>query len=178
MAGELEVTDVERTGAAPADPLHFEWSHHRNCSLSPLQVLYAYGALCGISTAISVFFAWRGAWYILAFSLIEMLAVGVAFLFFGRHASDREHIALDRTALTIQIFDAQRVVCFRLNPSCVRLNATAAKAMARNGLMSIYDRGEEVKVGRFLTVPKRNQFVLELKAALQKIDLAAAEAKS
>lgn len=175
MRGDLAEPVAEKIRPNLVDPLHFEWSHHRNCSLSPIQVLYAYGALCGISAAISVFFAWRGAWYVPVFSLIEMLAVGMAFLLYGRHAGDRELIALDQTALTIQIFHAQRVFCIKLDPSYVRFNATPYKASARNGLMSICDRREEVKVGRFLTVRKRDQFASELQEALRKIGLAAIE---
>ena len=71
-----------------------EWILKKNCSISPSQLIKAYSALCVASLLVASYFTFHGAWVVMVFAVGEMLAVAFAFLYFGRHASDRDQIAL------------------------------------------------------------------------------------
>ena len=103
-----------------------EWILKRNCSITPRQMLRAYGALCGVSFAVACCFTWHGAWYVMCFALLEMTAVGAAFLVFGRHATDRERVALGEDCLLIEVIEAERARQFRLDPRWTRIESPAA----------------------------------------------------
>ena len=70
--------------------------------MSPRQVGLAYGLLCGVVLAISLAFAWRGIWFVFGFGLLEIGALGVALLYYARHATDQEHIALNEHGLLVE----------------------------------------------------------------------------
>lgn len=139
-----------------------EWVLKRNCSIAPRQLLVAYGGLCSLSVAIASFFTWHGAWYVMGFSMLEMGAVGIAFLFFARHATDRERIALDQDWLLIELIQAEQAISFKLDPRTARIQIPAAHHL----LITIEERGTRVEIGRFLTYFKRQQFAQELRSAL------------
>ncbi len=139
-----------------------EWTLKRNCSISPRQLFLAYGALCSVSFAIASFFTWRGAWYVLAFAVLEMTAVGIAFLLFARHATDREHIALGHDCLLIELFEAEQSRQFKLDPRATRIEIPAAHYR----LIAVEQHGTRVEIGRFLPAFKRQQFARELRSAL------------
>ena len=139
-----------------------EWILKRNCSVTPRQMLLAYGALCGTSFAVACFFTWHGAWYVMCFALLEMTAVGAAFLVFARHATDRERVALDRDCLLIEVIEAERARQFRLDPRRARIESP----IAYHRLIAIEQHGTRVEVGRFLPALKRQQFARELRSAL------------
>ncbi len=142
--------------------LQREWISRRNCSVTPRQLLLAYGALCGVSFAIAGFFTWHGAWYVLCFALLEMSAVGFAFVVWARHATDREHIALGRDWLLIELVDAEPARQFRLDPRTTRVEIPEAY----HRLIAVEEDGTRIEIGRFLTALKRQQFARELRSAL------------
>lgn len=139
-----------------------EWILKRNCSITPRQLLLAYGVMCGMSLAVAGFFLWLGAWYVLGFSVLEMGAVGCAFLFFARHATDREYIALGQEWLWVELIEAEQAVCYQLNARTARIQAPAAHYR----LIAIEASGRRVEIGRFLTTARRRQFAQELDRAL------------
>ncbi|MES2831901.1 MAG: DUF2244 domain-containing protein [Pseudomonadota bacterium] len=139
-----------------------EWISKRNCSISPRQMLLAYGALCGISLAVGSFFAWHGAWYVLGFALLEMTAVGTAFVLHGRHATDLERVALKHDCLVVELIRAEQARQFRFDPRVTKVQAPAAY----HCLIGVEARGTRVEIGRFLPSPKRQQFAHELRTAL------------
>ena len=59
---------------------NIDWMLKRNCSVTPAQLAWMYGALCVVSLAIGGFFWSLGAWFVLGFAGIELLAVGIALL--------------------------------------------------------------------------------------------------
>jgi len=86
-----------------------EWLFKRNCSISPQQLVQVYGLLCAVSLAISVFFIIRGTWIILGFSILEQAAVAYAFIYYARHARDREYMVLHDDVLAVEIVQAEKV---------------------------------------------------------------------
>ncbi len=138
------------------------WILKKNCSISPRQLAKAYLALCGASFMVASYFAWHGAWLIMVFAVLEMAAVAAAFLYFGRHATDRECIALNEAELVVELIQAEKISQFRLDPSRTRVALPAA----RHGLIGLEGSAGRVEVGRFLTERKRREFARELNQEL------------
>lgn len=148
-----------RSDGAMAD--NREWLLKRNCSISPRQLMQAYSVLCMASLAIAIYFTFRGAWFILGFSLMELTAVTCAFIHYARHATDREHIVLTDDWLLVELVQGEKSQQFRL----VR-HRTIIHPAVHNRLIGLESSGTRVEVGRFLTEYKRRQFVHELRQEL------------
>jgi uncharacterized membrane protein len=138
------------------------WISRRNCSFSPRQLILAYLALSTLSLLVASFFTLYGAWYVLAFSVLEILALGCAFIVCGRHANDRELIALESNRLLVELIVVEETRQFTLDPHWTHVEAPAA---ARE-LIHLEANGVKVEVGRFLTEWKRREFAQELQSAL------------
>jgi uncharacterized membrane protein len=139
-----------------------EWTIKRNCSITPRQLGLVYAMLCLASFGVATVFALRGAWYVLIFAILEMGAVGMAFLHFGRHATDREHIVLTSDCLTVKLIQMEKIQCFNLDRRWIRIEMP----ILRNELIGLEDRRVKVGVGRYLTDRGRRKFAQELRRAL------------
>ncbi|MGV3741278.1 MAG: DUF2244 domain-containing protein [Burkholderiaceae bacterium] len=139
-----------------------EWTIRRNCSITPRQLLMVYVVLCSVSFSIAIIFALRGAWYVLGFAVLEMTAVGVAFLHYGRHATDSERLELGPRSLTVTLFQAGGERRFHLNLHTIRI----ASPQSRDELISLEDGLVKVAVGRFLNHARRKEFAAELECCL------------
>ena len=142
--------------------MNHEWILKRNCSLSPRQVAQAYGALCAIVLGIGVAFTLHGAWFVLAFALIETFAVALALFHYARHASDREHISLSDGCLMIEHIEGGKASQVRLEPAWTRIIAPNR----RHGLILLESCGRSIAVGTFVPLEARQRLVGELRHAL------------
>jgi uncharacterized membrane protein len=143
-------------------PVAREWLLKRNCAMSPRQVAFFYLTLVLVSLLIGLVFALVGAWLILPFSGIEMIAVGAALLIYARHATDYERIVLDAQGLIVEAVDAGRKTVTRLNPYWVQV-------VTETGFRTVVllrEQGRRVAVGRHLDDAGRRRFAQELKRAL------------
>jgi len=139
-----------------------EWILKQNCSISPRQLGVAYGGLCFASLLVAGFFTFHGAWYVLVFAMLELAGVAIAFLYFGRHASDHEHIALTEACLLVELVQAERTKQFRMDPRRTRVALPAL----RHELIGLEANGDRVEVGRFLPEMRRREFARELRREL------------
>ncbi len=139
-----------------------EWILKKNCSISPRQLAKAYMALCVASFLVASYFVVHGAWLVMVFSVLEMTAVGVAFMYFARHATDRELIALGDDGLVVELVQAEQVSQYWMNPQRTRVELPNV----RHGLIGLEADGDRVEVGRYLTEPNRRAFANELKNEL------------
>ena len=130
--------------------------------MSPRQLALAYSGLCTASLAVAVFFTLHGAWYVLVFSFLEISAVGCAFVQFGRHVADCEHILLMDNCLLVELVQVERIIRFRLDPYAIRIRLPATPS----SLVGLEANGIKVEVGRFLTERKRRELARELRSAL------------
>ncbi len=130
--------------------------------MSPGQLARAYAALCVAALLVASYFAARGAWLVPVFSALELTAVAVAFIYFGRHATDREHVALSDSGLLVELVQAERVHQVRMDPHRTRVSLPAL----RHGLVGLESNGARVEVGRFVNERKRREFARELTTAL------------
>ncbi len=135
-----------------------EWILKRNCSITPSQLVRAYAALCVASLLVALYFVMHGAWLVMVFSIVELAAVAAAFVYCGRHATDREHIALSDAGLLVELVRADHVQQYRMDPQRTRV----AWPDARHGLIGLEANGDRIEVGRFLTERKRQEFAREL----------------
>ncbi len=139
-----------------------EWISKKNCSITPRQLAKAYLALCVASFLVAGYFVMHGAWLVMVFAVIEMSAVAAAFVYFGRHATDRELIAIGDDGLVVQLVQAEKISQYRLNPQRTRVELPDL----RHGLIGLEADGDRVQVGRYLTEKKRQEFARELKNEL------------
>lgn len=139
-----------------------EWVLKRNCSLTPRQLVVAYSALCASALIVAAYFLMHGAWYVLGFAFLELLAVGSAFLWFARHATDRECIALTEDCLLVELVETEQVQQVRLDPRSTRVESPKIYG----GLVRLEANGTCVEVGRFVAERRRREFAGELRRAL------------
>src|SRR5450830_1211243 len=119
----------------------------RNCSIAPHQLGQVFAILCAVSLTVAFIFTLRGAWYILCFSVLELSAVGFAFLIYARHATDREYIALVENCLLVESIQAGKMSCFKLDLRQIRITS----GDSGNHLVTLESSGLRVEVGRHLT---------------------------
>ena len=139
-----------------------EWILKKNCSITPRQLAQAYLALCAASFLVAMYFVIHGAWLVMVFAMLEMTAVAAAFIYFGRHATDRECISLSDTGLVVELVHAEQSLSFCMDPRRTRVAIPAP----RNRLIGLEANGDRVEVGRYLTERKRQEFAQELNREL------------
>jgi uncharacterized membrane protein len=140
------------------------WILKRNCSLTPRQSAAAYALLCSASFGIGLVFLLQGVWIVLAFSLLEMAAVGWALLHYARHALDVERIALTERALVVERVDAGRHSRFSLDPLRTRVQPPLPRARK---LILLESPGNCVEIGSYVSEPVRQQVAQELARAMR-----------
>ena len=162
---------ILRAGHGPAPPRlgtpgaagAVEWLLKRNCSITPAQLLAAYGGLCVLSLGVAAIFWVFGARLVMPFTGCELLAVGVAVLAYARHACDRERIALADGRLVVERHDGAHVERVEFAQAGVRVEPDAG---ARS-LVELSGRRGRVAVGRFLRPELRPLLADEMREALR-----------
>lgn len=139
-----------------------EWLLKRNCSLAPRQLAVIFGSLAAVSLAIAGAFAARGAWMVLPFALVEVLALGAAFLVYARHAADYERIVLCRDCLLVETCRATRV----RREQCVPAFARVEYAGSRRELVGLVAAGRRIEVGRYVPESDRAGLARQLRMQL------------
>lgn len=159
----MEAASVS-TEAADAEPVLEDWLIKRNCSVSPRQFVLFYVSLVVISLAIAAMWMWRGAWLVMPFTGIELLAVGVAFAIYARHAVDYERIRLFPHRLVIERMNAERLTQIEFNPRWVRVEPGATP----RDPIRLVSRGQTVVIGQHLAQYQRAQFADALRVSLRR----------
>lgn len=140
-----------------------EWLFKRNCSMAPRQLGIFYLSLTCVSLAISAYFVAHGAWFVMVFAMIEMSAVGTAFLVYARHATDRERIILDGSWLTVEFIECERSKEYRLDARSTKVRVPAT----RRELIWLDAPSAKIEIGRYLTDFRRREFARELLFAMR-----------
>ena len=139
------------------------WRLRRNCSVTPAQLGGAYLMLCLSSLTIGAFFWFQGAAVILGFAGLELLAVGLAFWVYARHATDGEWISLQGTSLVVERETAGRTVRAEFDRHWVRVEPKAGEL----SLIELSGRGRAIEVGRFVRPELRQVLAGEIRRALR-----------
>ncbi|MDB5775129.1 MAG: hypothetical protein JWP38_1262 [Herbaspirillum sp.] len=139
-----------------------QWMLRRNCSVTPRQLGYIYAALCCASLGVALLCTWQGAWLVLVFSVLELSAVGAAFLIYARHATDADYLILTPGSLVVEVVQGGVRKKFKFDPRETRIDTTGSQ----RGLVVLEGGGAKVEVGRFLTQWKRRELAQQLRLAL------------
>jgi uncharacterized membrane protein len=137
------------------------WLIKRNCAMAPAQLCMAFALLCGLSLSVAMFFWWMGAVLVLPFAALELLALGVAFLVYARHATDGERIHLAAHTLVIERESAGQVERHEFARSGLQVLPARSK-----GLVELSASGRVLSVGRFLRPEQRRQLAKEIRWAM------------
>jgi uncharacterized membrane protein len=150
-----------RLATESAEEVH--WILRRNCSVSPRQLGGMFVLLCVLSLTVAGFFWSQGAWMVLPFSALELLAAGTAFLVYARHATDGETIRLRNGRLVVEVEEAGRLHRVEFAGRGVRIEPPTA----RERLILVCCNGQTMQVGRFVRPDMRPVLAHELRRALK-----------
>jgi uncharacterized membrane protein len=154
-----------------AEVLAKDWLLRRNCSATPRQFVGFYLAIAVFSLGLAVTIALTGAWMVLIFSGLEVIAVGVAFVIYARHAVDYERIQLRPHRLLIETRSAELVTQHELNPRWVRVEAGSVvngKWGRESEPITLHVSGKKIEIGQHLALERRAQFAAELRIWLRR----------
>lgn len=148
--------------AYQSDAGRHEWLFKRNCVMTPWQLggWFIAAGLC--SLLIALVFAWRGAWLVLPFSLIEIAGLALAFVWFARHAADYERVVLDGGRLVIETSLGQQLTRQERSASWLRVEYRGKPTE----LVALRVGRESFLVGRFVPDNRRSVLAGELRQAL------------
>lgn len=160
IGGGLQGAAMEASDLlADSEPVLKDWTMKRNCSISPRQFVGFYVSLALFSLAIAFMLVLVGAWLVLPFTGIELLAVGIAFAVYARHAVDYERVRLFQNRLVIEQVSAERLTQFEFNPRWVRIEPGATP----RDQIKLVSRGQTIMIGQHLAQYRRAQFAGELR---------------
>jgi uncharacterized membrane protein len=132
----------------------------RNCSISPVRLAGVFVALAALVLAIGVAFAFAGAWLVLPFAGLEVMALAAAYLAYARRAADYERIELEAGRLTVEVVDAQRL-------SRYEIEARRARVCLEKDEIVLRGAGKQLQLGRHLDAQRRAEFAAQLQKRLR-----------
>ena len=97
------------------------------------------------------------------FAWLEIVAVGIAFVMYGRHAADGERISLQGSRLVVELETAGRLERAEFDRSWVRVEPEAGN----RSLILLSAQGRSVAVGRFVRPELRAALASEIRMALR-----------
>jgi uncharacterized membrane protein len=139
------------------------WKLQKNCALAPAQLGWIYLSLCCVSLLIGTFFWLQGAVFVLGFAWLEVMAVGLAFFMYARHAADGEWISIEGSRIVVECETAGRRERAEFDRQWVRIEPIADD----RSLIEVSGRGRSVEVGRFVRPEHRLILAQEIRRALR-----------
>jgi uncharacterized membrane protein len=139
-----------------------EWTSRPNCSLTPRQLLGAFGAICVASLAVAGFFWSQGVRMVLPFAGLELVGLTVALWVHVRHVGDAERIALRGGRLTVDRDTGHLHEHVEFETARVRVE----RPETAGALVRLSGQGRQVSVGRHVRPHQRLQLAEELRMAL------------
>ena len=140
-----------------------DWRLARNCSVTPAQLGGLYLGLCAVILTIASAFWMFGARFVMPFAWLEILAVGIAFVIYGRHAADGERISLQGSRLVVELETAGKLERAEFDRSRVRVEPKTGN----RSLIMLSAQGRSVEVGRFVRPELRPALASEIRMALR-----------
>jgi uncharacterized membrane protein len=105
------------------------WLIKRNCSAGPHQLALVFATLVAVSFAFGLGFAIFGLWMVLPFVGLELMAVGIAFFYYGRHAADFERIAIAPDAISVERVEGAQTHRWKLDPRVSHIEVAGPAAI-------------------------------------------------
>ena len=130
--------------------------------MTPGQLAASFALIAFVSLTIGAFCWFQGAVLVLPFASLELLAVGIAFVVYARHALDGERIWLEGSVLVVESENAGEMVRREFQRAWVRVEQVAHG----QAMIEICCHGQRVPVGRFIRNELRQRVAAELRLAL------------
>ena len=131
-----------------------------NSALTPAGKQKVVVLLTIIPCLVGLGFAVIGAWLILPFVGLEIVALGYAFYYINSHENDYESITIEGDSLVVQRSIAQQISQQVINPYWVKV----VRHELPNGELHLYlqSHGKQIEVGRYLTTKQRELLAKQL----------------
>ena len=142
---------------------NIQWFLRRNCSVTPAQLAWLYTSLCVLSLGIGLVFWLHGATLVLPFASLELVAVGVAFVVYARHATDGEIIYLRGAQLVVEFESGGELERQEFRRESVRVEPRVDD----HSLIKVSGQGRSINVGRFVRPELRPMLAREIRMALR-----------
>jgi uncharacterized membrane protein len=155
----MECTDVRESG-------EFLLIARRNNSLSATGRALVLGSLVTISFAISLAFAYFGAWLVLPFAGLEMAVLWLAFRHAQLHAADFESLAIKGDQVLVERWDRGKLSRWELNRYWAQV-VVEKGAVPGHSVLALRSHGRQVEFGQHLTEEQRLAVAQTLKQQLR-----------
>jgi uncharacterized membrane protein len=132
----------------------------RNCSMPPARLMGLFALAGLVSVAVAMGFAAAGAWLILPFAGIEVIALAWAFIAHARHATDCESIVLKRDGVVVEVREGESVQRHEFGGQAVRLHVGLRDGQFR---LMMVARQRATEVGRHWDEARRRELALTLR---------------
>jgi uncharacterized membrane protein len=133
----------------------------RRCSSLDWRLLHlVFGSLALLSVLVAGAFAVAGAWLIIPFAGLEIVALGVAAWWTLRRADDFERLTFDGDRILLDVKEQGLSRHFEFNRCWARLVTGHAGAVA------LRSHGREVAIGRFCGEESRQELAREVRSRL------------
>ena len=139
-----------------------EWVLKRNCAMTPRQLGAWFGSLALLSLLLATALALRGAWLVVPFTMIEIVALGATFVWWGRHAGDCERIVVGAGVFRLETSDGGHL---HQVEGCSTL-ARVRYGGSRRELIRIVLKGDEIAIGQYVPDDRRAALAKELSGVL------------
>jgi len=133
-----------------------------NSSLTAKGRVYAVVIIAAISFAVAIGFSLIGAWLVLPFAGIELLAIGYAFYYIHCHSQDYESIVIEGDQISVEKKSYKAVSKMVFNRYWVKV----LLRLTPNGdqMLSLRSHGKEIDFGRsYMTNDQRLELAKQLK---------------
>ena len=140
-----------------------DWRLVRQCPVSPAQLGWMYVSWCALSLGAAALLWALGARAAMPWAWLEILAVGIGFAMYGRHAADGERISLQGSRLVVERKTAGRLERAEFDRSRVRVEPKTGD----RSLITLSAQGRSVDVGRFTRPELRPALASEIRMALR-----------
>ena len=138
------------------------WRLRRNCSLTPQQALLAWALPNAVLLGVTLFAAFQGWWWVVAFALLNIAGLATALWLYSRHALDGETLFLaDDGMLHIEQQCGTRLQHLAWRASLVSLE------VAEDGPITLRAGRERLEIGSQAAPATRDMTARELRRALR-----------
>lgn len=143
-------------------PAGKQWLLRRNCALSPGQLGWWFGTLGLLSLMLAGTFALQGAWPVVPFTMVELAALGTAYVAYARQAGDYERIVVASDRILVERCHRGRLATREIGAGWARVE----HLRGRRGAVRLMVGRVEVSIGSFLPDESRERLARELRASL------------
>lgn len=140
-----------------------------NCSLPWRQVVRFYLGMLLVSFGIATGFALQGAWPILPFAGLEMLALGVALYIVARRATNWQEISINGDRINIVDHERGREQVRSFQRAWAQVIHEDAAIKGHPSRLSIRSHGRSVELGRCLNEDEKRYLAEHLSRAVRSL---------